>query len=97
MSEISELTKRLDMFIGTTGNLVAMHQEAITGCKEDRDGINKTLYDGKNGLNVRVRGLETSIKGKQSFFGSTLSMLTALFMGGIFIMWIIKMIVNIPK
>ncbi len=92
MSEILQLTKKIDDFILTIGTKVGAHDEAIIGCKENRDIVNETLFDKKNGMTVKMKGIETILKGKQSSFGNILQFLTALFMGGIFILWIIKTI-----
>ncbi len=90
MSEIAELTKKLDGFILKYGGMAERHDEAIDGCKDDRDIMNKTLFDQKNGITVRVKGIETTLKGKQSTYSRTILTLNAFFMGGLFIMWIIR-------
>ncbi len=90
MSEILELTKKLDGFILKYGTLVGVHDESIKNCKGEREIINETLFDRKNGMTVKMKAIETILKGKQSTYGRTIITLNAFFMGGLFIMWIIK-------
>ncbi len=92
MSEISQLTKKFDDFALKFAGVIGGHTASIKDCKKVRDDIVHSLDNGTDGLKVRIKGLETSIKGKQSFLGSTLTILTTIFMGGIFIMWLIRMI-----
>ncbi len=90
MSEILELTKKLDGFMLKFGGMVSSHNADIENCKKEKDIIKKTLYNDKNGMVSRMKGVETTLKGKQSAYGRTILTLNAFFMGGLFIMWIIK-------
>ncbi len=92
LSEISELTRKIDAFILKISPVIGSHSESIDACKGERGIINKTLFDKKNGMTVKVSNLETTLKGKQSTFAKTISILTVLFMGGIFIMWLVRTI-----
>ncbi len=95
MSEIAELTKKIDAFILKFSPVIGSHTESINTCKGEREIINETLFDKKNGMTVKLKGIETVLDGKQSGFTKTLQLITALFMGGIFIMWLIRSISSI--
>ncbi len=90
LSEILQLTKKIDEFMLKFGGLVSAHDVDIKNCKEEKDIIKKTLYNDKNGMVSRMKGVETILKGKQYSSSRIISILTVFFMGGLFIMWIIK-------
>lgn len=96
MSEITELANEIKSFRKEFGEvteltkLVSGHHEFIKTYRNEVETINKTLYNDKDGMVSRIKGVETILKGRHLAFGRTTSVLTLFFMGGMFVMWVIR-------
>ncbi len=71
MSEITNLTKKIDDFIKTVERKIGGYDEIIVACKDDRVDIRGKI-EGKNGISTRVIRLETREKVRGGFFSGML-------------------------
>lgn len=103
MSEIEQLTHEIRGFRKEFGDvteltkLVAGHVEFIKTYRNEVETINKTLYNDKNGIVSRMKGVETVLKSKSSTYNRTTQTLTLIFMGTVTVLWIIRAVASIPS